>query len=200
MLPTYNPTETSAWRRLEVQFLSMQATTMRELFDEDPQRFSKMHLIFEDILVDYSKNLLIDETIKDLAALADEVELKAAILAMFNGEKINQTEKRSVLHVALRNRSNTPILNDGVDVMADVNKVLDQMKSFSDNLILGKWKGFTGKSITDIVNIGIGGSDLGPYMVTEALKPYWKNITPHIAFTIYNSILCIGSSNINPDS
>ena len=94
MLPTYNPTETSAWRRLEVQFLSMQATTMRELFDEDPQRFSKMHLIFEDILVDYSKNLLIDETIKDLAALADEVELKAAILAMFNGEKINQTEKK----------------------------------------------------------------------------------------------------------
>ena len=155
MLPTYNPTETSAWRRLEVQFLSMQATTMRELFDEDPQRFSKMHLIFEDILVDYSKNLLIDETIKDLAALADEVELKAAILAMFNGEKINQTEKRSVLHVALRNRSNTPILNDGVNVMADVNKVLDQMKSFSDNLILGKWKGFTGKSITDIVNIRI---------------------------------------------
>ena len=175
MLPTHNPTETAAWRRLEVQFLSMQATTMRELFEEDPQRYSKMHLMFEDILVDYSKNLIIDETLKDLVALADEVGLRDAILDMFNGGKINQTERRSVLHIALRNRANTPILSDGEDVMPEVNRVLNQMKVFSDNLIQGKWKGFTGKSITDIVNIGIGGSDLGPYMVTEALKPLLAN-------------------------
>ena len=200
MLPTHNPTETAAWRRLEVQFLSMQATTMRELFEEDPQRYSKMHLMFEDILVDYSKNLIIDETLKDLIALANEVELSDAILGMFNGSKINQTERRSVLHVALRNRANTPILSDGEDVMPEVNSVLNQMKAFSDTLIQGNWKGFTGKSITDIVNIGIGGSDLGPYMVTEALKPYWQTITPHYVSNVDGTHIAETVKKLNPET
>jgi glucose-6-phosphate isomerase len=200
MLPNHNPTETSAWRRLEVQFLSMQATPMRELFNEDPQRFDRMHQLFEDILVDYSKNIITDETLKDLVALANEVELKQAIHAMFSGAKINQTENRSVLHTALRNRSNAPILSDGVDIMPEVNKVLKQMKTFSDNLITGKWKGFTGKPITDIVNIGIGGSDLGPYMVTEALKPYWKNITPHFVSNVDGTHIFETLANLNPET
>ena len=200
MLSTHNPTETAAWRRLEVQFLSMQATTMRELFADDPQRYSSMHLTFEDILVDYSKNLIVDETLKDLIALANEVELGDAILAMFNGRKINQTENRAVLHVALRNRANTPILSDGEDVMPEVNKVLNQMKIFSDNLIQGKWKGFSGKSITDIVNIGIGGSDLGPYMVTEALRPYWQSITPHFVSNVDGTHIVETVKKLNPET
>src|SRR5688572_13784199 len=200
MLPTHNPTETAAWRRLEVQFLSMQATTMRELFEEDPQRFAKMHLVFEDILVDYSKNLIIDETLKDLVALAEEVGVRDAILDMFNGGKINQTERRSVLHVALRNRSNTPILVEGKDIMPEVNRVLDQMKTFSDNLIQGSWKGFTGKTIKDIVNIGIGGSDLGPYMVTEALKPYWQTITPHFVSNVDGTHIAETVKKLNPET
>ncbi|HKZ37014.1 MAG TPA: glucose-6-phosphate isomerase, partial [Chryseolinea sp.] len=200
MLPNHNPTETSAWRRLEIQFLSMQATSMRELFEEDPQRFERFHANFEDFLIDYSKNLIVDETLKDLIALANEVELKDAIRAMFRGEKINQTEKRSVLHIALRNRSNVPIQVDGSDVMPEVNKVLNQMKTFSDNLINGHMKGFTGKTFTDIVNIGIGGSDLGPYMVTEALKPYWKNITPHFVSNVDGTHISETVKKLNPET
>ena len=200
MLPTHNPTETEAWRRLEVQFLSMQATTMRELFAEDPQRFSKMHQQFEDILVDYSKNIITEETIKDLLDLAREVELPSAIEAMFKGIRINQTENRSVLHTALRNRSNTPITVDGADIMPSVNKVLEQMKTFSEAVIGGKWKGHNGKAITDIVNIGIGGSDLGPYMVTEALKPYWKSIKPHFVSNVDGTHIHETLRELNPDT
>src|SRR5690606_19467846 len=200
MLPTHNPTETEAWRRLEVQFLHMQATTMRELFAEDPQRFSKMHQQFEDILVDYSKNIITEETLKDLLDLAKEVELPSAIETMFKGARINQTENRSVLHVALRNRSNSPIMVDGADVMPTVNKVLEQMKTFSDAVIGGTWKGYNGKAITDIVNIGIGGSDLGPYMVTEALKPYWKNITPHFISNVDGTHIYETLRELNPET
>ena len=128
MFPTHNPTTTAAWQKLELQFLTLQATHLRELFSEDPDRFSKLHAEFEDILVDYSKNLIIEETLKGLIDLAQEVELKDAIVAMFNGMIINQTEGRSVLHVALRNRSNTPVTVDGENVMPEVNRVLDQMK------------------------------------------------------------------------
>lgn len=184
MFPHYNPTATSAWQKLEIQFLTLQATTMRELFQEDPQRFNKFHATFEDILVDYSKNIVTEETIKDLLEVAEEVSLRDAIEGMFTGLRINQTENRAVLHVALRNRANTPVVVDGADVMPDVNKVLDQMADFSRRLHSGEWKGYTGKAITDIVNIGIGGSDLGPYMVTEALKPYAKNIKPHFVSNV----------------
>src|SRR5690606_23371930 len=154
MLPDHNPVETAAWRKLEVHFLTMQATHMRELFEEDPERFDKFNLLFEDLLVDYSKNIITEETVKLLIELAEETELKDAIEAMFKGEAINRTENRPVLHVALRNRSNNPILVQGTDVMPEVNRVLDQMKKFSDSVISGEWKGFTGKKITDIVNIG----------------------------------------------
>ncbi len=173
---------------------------MRELFAEDPDRFERMHLKFEDVLIDYSKNIIIDETIKDLANLASEVNLRDAINAMFNGEKINRTENRPVLHIALRNRSNSPIAVDGQDVMSEVNQVLSQMKVFSENLIQGNWKGFTGKRITDIVNIGIGGSDLGPYMVTEALKPYWQNVRPHFVSNIDGTHIVETLKPLNPET
>jgi len=200
MLPDHNPTTTLSWQKLEVQFLTLQATSMRDLFAEDPERFAHFHLKFEDILVDYSKNLIIDETIKDLIELAREVELKNAINAMFQGVKINQTENRSVLHVALRNRSNTPIQSDGEDVMPEVNKALAQMKQFSTRLLGGTWKGYSGKSITDIVNIGIGGSDLGPYMVTEALRPYWKNIKPHFVSNVDGTHIAETLKTLNPET
>jgi glucose-6-phosphate isomerase len=200
MLTKHNPTETIAWRALEDHFLSLQASTMRELFAKDPNRFTKFSTTFEDTLVDYSKNIINDETIKLLIDLAHETELKEAIESMFAGEKINQTEDRSVLHVALRNRSNSPIRVDGVDVMPEINKVLDQMKQFSDRLQNGAWKGYTGKTITDIVNIGIGGSDLGPYMVTEALRPYWKNITPHFVSNVDGTHIAETLKRVNPET
>ena len=200
MFPNNNPTTTSAWPKLELQFLTLQATHMRELFSDDPERFSRLHAQFEDILVDYSKNLIVEETLKGLIDLAIETELKDAIVAMFNGMIINQTENRSVLHVALRNRSNTPILVDGADVMPDVNRVLEQMKNFSTRLLSGEWKGFTGKQITDIVNIGIGGSDLGPYMVTEALRPYWKNIKPHFVSNVDGTHIAETLKHLDPET
>lgn len=200
MLPNHNPTNTKSWQKLEVQFLSMQATHMRELFAEDADRFSKFNKQFEDILVDYSKNLIIEETIKDLIELANEVDLKDAISAMFRGVKINATENRSVLHTALRNRSNTPVVVDGSDVMPEVNKVLDQMKSFSSRLLDGSWKGYTGKAITDIVNIGIGGSDLGPYMVTEALRPYWKSVKPHFVSNVDGTHIAETLKSLSPET
>lgn len=178
----------------------MQATHMRELFAEDPDRFSKFHQQFEDILVDYSKNLIIGETIKDLIELAQEVDLKDAISSMFRGVKINATENRPVLHTALRNRSNTPALVDGADVMPEVKKVLEQMKRFSTQLTDGTWRGYTGKAITDIVNIGIGGSDLGPYMVTEALRPYWKHIKPHFVSNVDGTHIAETLKPLNPET
>ncbi|MDH4091473.1 MAG: glucose-6-phosphate isomerase [Cyclobacteriaceae bacterium] len=200
MFPSHNPTATASWQKLEIQFLTIQAMQMRDLFLDDPDRFSKLHITFEDILVDYSKNLIIDETISELIELAKEVELEDAILAMFQGTKINQTESRSVLHVALRNRSSTPFHVDGVDVMPEVNRVLEQMKQFSGQLQDGHWKGYTGKPITDIVNIGIGGSDLGPYMVTEALRPYWKNIKPHFVSNVDGTHIAETLKPLDPET
>lgn len=200
MLPTINPTETNSWTRLTAQFMNMQAMHLRELFHDDPQRFQKFTIQFEDILVDYSKNLITEDVVKDLISLANETELKESIQAMFVGNKINQTENRSVLHIALRNRSNEPILVDGKDVMPDVNKVLSQIKDFSTNLLSGQWKGYTGKAITDIVNIGIGGSDLGPLMVTEALKPYHKNIKPHFVSNVDGTHIAETVKNLNPET
>ncbi len=184
MLPKINPAETIAWQKLTVHFLSLQASHLRELFEEDAQRFEKFHLLFEDILIDYSKNLVTQETLSLLGELAEECQLKEAVESMFQGARINETENRSVLHVALRNRSNDPIMVDGQDVMPRVNQVLTQMKGFSGSLLQGNWKGYTGKAITDLVNIGIGGSDLGPFMVTEALKPYHTTIRPHFVSNV----------------
>ncbi len=200
MLSKHNPAETKSWQRLTMHYLSMQAVHLNELFQEDPSRFEKFHTQFEDILIDYSKNIITEETLQLLKSLTEECELKEAIQSMFNGERINETENRSVLHYALRNRSNKPVLADGQDVMPEVNKVLDQMKDFSNNLLDGNWKGHSGKAITDIVNIGIGGSDLGPYMVTEALKPYHKNITPHFVSNVDGTHIAETLKHLNPET
>jgi glucose-6-phosphate isomerase len=174
MLPTINPTKTSAWAKLSNHYEAMKTAQMKQLFEENPHRFDQLSLQFQDILLDFSKNIITQQTLDLLLELAEETKVQQAIEQMFAGVKINQTENRAVLHIALRNRSNSPIMVDGADVMPEVNKVLDQMKNFSEALRSGQWTGFSGQPIKDIVNIGIGGSDLGPVMVTEALRPYWK--------------------------
>jgi glucose-6-phosphate isomerase len=162
----------SSWRALVAHHRSMQLTSMRDLFAADPDRFRKFSLRFEDFLIDYSKHLLNEETLRLLCSLAREASVEQWRDRMFSGEPINFTEGRPVLHVALRNRSNRPIAVQGKDVMPDVNAVLGHMREFSAEVREGRWTGHTGKRITDVVNIGIGGSDLGPVMVTEALRPY----------------------------
>uniref|UniRef100_A0A8C2C1F8 Glucose-6-phosphate isomerase n=1 Tax=Cyprinus carpio TaxID=7962 RepID=A0A8C2C1F8_CYPCA len=167
------------YRKLEQWYKSSAGNlNMRQMFDADQDRFSKFSLQLTtddgDILLDYSKNLINEEVLRMLFDMARSVGVEAAREKMFAGEKINFTEGRAVLHTALRNRSNTPIMVDGKDVMPDVNGVLEQMKGFCHRVRSGEWRGFSGKAITDVVNIGIGGSDLGPLMVTEALKPYSK--------------------------
>jgi glucose-6-phosphate isomerase len=200
MLVNTSPTDSQAWTHLIGHFLEMQAVHMRNLFNEDPDRFSHFSLQMDGILVDYSKNIITDDTIKLLVKLAEDQGLPDAIKQMFNGIPINATEGRAVLHTALRNRSNKPVLVDGQDVMPDVNKVLNQMKTFSENLLNGGWKGYSGKSIEHIVNIGIGGSDLGPLMVTEALKPYWKSITPHFVSNVDGTHIVETLKNLNPET
>jgi glucose-6-phosphate isomerase len=192
---------TNAWNRLEEYHFEFEGKHLKELFANDAKRFQKYSLKFEEILVDFSKNLVDDEVREALLELADECELKDAIESMFTGQKINATEDRSVLHVALRNRSNTPIIVDGENVMPEVNAVLDQMKDFSEKVISGAWKGYTGKAITDIVNIGIGGSDLGPLMVTEALKPYKKeNINLHFVSNVDGTHIAETLKLVNPET
>ncbi|MCK5210370.1 MAG: glucose-6-phosphate isomerase, partial [Cyclobacteriaceae bacterium] len=159
MLKNINPTYTQAWKKLELHFKSAKDIQLKELFKNDDSRFSKFSLKFEDILIDFSKNLITEGTLELLLDLANEIELEPAIEGFFSGEKINQTEGRAVLHTALRNSSDRKVLVDGKDVMPEVREVLDKMKSFSDQIISGSWKGYTGKPISDIVNIGIGGSD-----------------------------------------
>ncbi|GAB3703408.1 glucose-6-phosphate isomerase [Spirosoma flavus] len=172
MLANHRFTTLPAFPELQAHFDTLKERHMRDLFAEDPERFATFSRQFEDILLDFSKNRITTETLRLLIQLAEQAELKSAIGKMMSGDKINRTEDRAVLHVALRNRSNTPIMVDGKDVMPDVNDVLAHMKSFTEQIRSGEWKGYTGKAITDVVNIGIGGSDLGPVMVTEALKPY----------------------------
>ncbi len=167
-------TKLASWKSLQDHHKKIASKHMRDLFAEDPKRFDKFSIKFGDILLDYSKNRITSETVPLLLNLAREASLNHWIEKMFTGEKINSTEDRAVLHVALRNRSNAPILVDGKDVMPDVDRVLRHMKDFSARVRSGDWQGFSGEAITDIVNIGIGGSDLGPVMVTEALKPYGK--------------------------
>jgi len=167
-------TDLSSWSALKKHFSSVEKIEIRNLFSENTERFNEFSVIFNDILLDYSKNRINSDTVKLLVDLAQECNVKKGIDDMFNGSVINNTEGRSVLHVALRNRSNTPVIVDGLDVMPKINEVLDKMRYFTQKVRSGEWKGYTGKSITDVVNIGIGGSDLGPCMVVEALKPYAK--------------------------
>ncbi len=174
MLARVDPTRTRAWQRLKAHHRELKKVHLADLFRRDPRRFSRFSIRFEDLLIDYSKNRITAETLRLLFGLAKECRLKEAIEKMFTGERINETEGRAVLHVALRNRSNWPICVDGKDVMGEVDAVLARMESFSERLLGGQWKGYTGRRISDLVHIGIGGANLGPSMVTEALRPYWR--------------------------
>ncbi|EFI4339554.1 glucose-6-phosphate isomerase [Escherichia coli] len=196
-----NPTQTAAWQALQKHFDEMKDVTIADLFAKDGDRFSKFSATFDDqMLVDYSKNRITEETLAKLQDLAKECDLAGAIKSMFSGEKINRTENRAVLHVALRNRSNTPILVDGKDVMPEVNAVLEKMKTFSEAIISGEWKGYTGTAITDVVNIGIGGSDLGPYMVAEALRPYKNHLNMHFVSNVDGTHIAEVLKKVNPET
>ena len=173
MLPKNNPTQLKSWKSLE-NIKKNQSFDLRRLFKEDPGRAEKFSASFDDIFFDYSKNLIDENVMKTLFDLAGEAGLKEGIAAMFRGDKINETEKRAVLHTALRDFSDDPIIVDGRNIKEDIRRVQNRMKTFADKVSDKKWLGFSGKPLTDIVNIGIGGSDLGPVMVTEALKPFWK--------------------------
>jgi glucose-6-phosphate isomerase len=201
MLSKIDPTTTKSWKRLNDHCKQMKSVHMRDLFSEDPGRFDKFSLRFNDILVDYSKNIITEETKALLINLAEEVDLKDGIEKMFRGDKINETENRAVLHVALRNRENAPIYLDGEDVMPKVNEVLKKMNTFSHSLLSGEWKGFTGKKITDIVNIGIGGSDLGPAMVTECLKPYaQEGLSAHFVSNVDGTHIVETLKDLDPET
>lgn len=196
-----NPTQTQAWQALQTHFANTKNRTLAELFNQDSNRFSQFSKAFnDDMLVDFSKNHVTQETLSLLQKLAEETELSTAIKSMFAGEKINRTEDRAVLHTALRNRSNKPIVVDGKDVMPEVNRVLQQMKTFSEKVISGAWKGYTGKAITDVVNIGIGGSDLGPLMVTEALRPYKNHLNMHFVSNVDGTHIVETLKKVNPET
>ncbi|MGF1803450.1 glucose-6-phosphate isomerase [Vibrio gigantis] len=201
MLKNINPTQTQAWKALTAHFESAQDMDMKELFAQDAKRFESFSTRFgSDILVDYSKNLIDAETMQHLFALANETEVKSAIEAMFSGDAINKTEGRSVLHTALRNRSDKPVMVDGKDVMPAVNAVLAKMELFTHRIVSGEWKGYTGKEITDVVNIGIGGSDLGPYMVTEALTPYKTRLNMHFVSNVDGTHIVETLKPLNPET
>jgi glucose-6-phosphate isomerase len=201
MFPKTDPTQTKAWQQLQEHYThEMKGVHMRSLFSGDPARFSKYSLHANDILFDFSKNIITEKTLDLLRQLAGQCGLKEAVEAMFTGEKINQTEDRSVLHTALRNLSGGPVYSEGKDVMPDVLRVLAQMKAFGDRVHSGEWKGYTGKKIKYIVNIGIGGSDLGPVMVTEALKPYWvKGIQPYFVSNVDGTHIAETLKKVSPE-
>jgi glucose-6-phosphate isomerase len=190
-----------SWKALQRHYSKIKDKHLRELIAEDPERFKKFSVQFNDFLLDYSKNRATDKTMELLLKLADDVKLKTWINKMFKGEKINFTENRAVLHTALRNRSNQPVYVDGADVMPKINDVLQHMKEFSGQVRSGEWKGYTGKEITDVVNIGIGGSDLGPVMVTEALKPYGKEgLSVHFVSNVDATHIAETLKIVNPET
>lgn len=194
-------THSPAWRALAEHQSASAASHMRDLFAADPARFDRFSLRFDDILFDYSKNRITAETMRLLLALAEQQGLASKIAAMFSGEKINNTEGRAVLHVALRNRANRPILVDGQDVMPEVNRVLAQMERFSQAVRSGEWRGYTGKRITDVVNIGIGGSDLGPKMVVTALTPYTRpDLRAHFVSNVDGTDLAETLRRVDPET
>ncbi len=200
MFPSIKPDQTKAWADLTVHHEQAKNWHLKDLFKEDAQRFNNYSLAIGEILIDYSKNLITEETVALLLKLAEECKVQEAIEAMFNGEKINRTEQREVLHIALRNDYDKPIYADGKDVMPEVQKVNEQMKQFCEQVHSGKWKGYSGKKIKYIVNIGIGGSDLGPYMVTEALKPYQiEGIQPYFVSNVDGTHIIETLKKVNPE-
>lgn len=200
MFPKINPTETAAWKALIAHQADMKKVQMKDLFAKDSERFERMSLQFNDILFDYSKNLITEETLEKLLQLADDCKVETAKEAMFAGKKINETEDRAVLHTALRNFSDKPIIIDGEDIMTEVRETRQKMKSFCKKIHSGAWKGYSGKKIKNIVNIGIGGSDLGPVMVTEALRPYWvEGIQAYFVSNVDGTQIVETLKNLNPE-
>lgn len=199
-LPKVNPSQTAAWQQIQSHFEKMQATSMKDLFASDANRAEKFHIQWNDFLVDYSKNIINQETLDLLLNLANEVELKQAISSYFQGDLINQTENRAVLHTALRAKESANILVDGVNVMPEVYSVKNKIKNFSNEVISGNKKGFTGKPFTDIVNIGIGGSDLGPVMIVEALQFYKNHLNVHFVSNVDGDHVNEVIKKLNPET
>ena len=194
-------TESTAWKKLQNHYTSIAPLHMRDLFKADPQRFERFSVRWGKFLLDYSKNRITAETMKLLFALARQADVEGWREKMFSGERINFTENRAVLHTALRNRSNRPIMVDGKNIIPDVCAVLAHMKAFTDTVRSGEWRGYTGKAITDVVNIGIGGSDLGPAMVTEALKPYAKSgLNVHFVSNVDGTHIVEVMKRVKPDT
>ncbi len=193
--------ELPAWKALSAHWLDVRDLHMRDLFDADSTRFEKFSVKFNDILLDFSKNRITQETVDLLAELARESELEKWIEKMFSGELINHTEKRAALHTALRNRSERAVKVEGQDVMPAIEQALDKMQLISDTVRNGEWQGFSGRSIIDVVNLGVGGSDLGPVMVTEALHPYGKSgLRVHFVSNVDPSHICDTLRNLNPET
>lgn len=199
-LQSINPTQTQAWKKLQAHFETMKNVQMQHLFVNEPARAEKMHLQWNDFLVDYSKNIISAETISLLQELANEVQLKDAITKYFDGDVINQTENRAVLHTALRANENASVQVDGVNVMPEIYSVKNKIKNFSNEIISGQRKGFSGKTFTDVVNIGIGGSDLGPAMIVEALQYYKNDLNVHFVSNVDGDHVNEIIKKINPET
>ncbi len=196
-----NPTQTAAWKKLTQHFDETKHITLQRLFEEDPNRFEHFSACFEQILLDYSKNHITQKTLDLFFEFAKQMNLKANIEDMFAGKTINETEKRAVLHTALRNSTQREIVVDGKNIVPEIKAVLRQMEAFSNAVISGKWKGYTNKRIKDVVNIGIGGSDLGPVMATEALKHYKSaKINTHFVSNVDATHLVETLKNLNPET
>ena len=200
MFPKVNPTNTPAWKALIAHQSDMQKVQMKDLFKQDSKRFENMSIQLGDILFDYSKNIITEETLEKLLQLTDDCKVEAAREAMFAGEKINETEDRAVMHTALRSFTDKPITIDGEDIMPEIRETRQKMKSFCEKIHSGEWKGYSGKKIKNIINIGIGGSDLGPVMVTEALRPYWmEGIQAHFVSNVDGTQIVETLKNLNPE-
>lgn len=195
-----NPTRTKAWQQLTNHYNEIKDVHIKSLFNSNSDRKNNFTIHFNDFDFDYSKNRITKETLKHLLELANEVDLKSAIAAYFSGEKINVTEKRAVLHTALRNQSDTKVFVDGKNILPEIKETLNQMESFTHKVVSGEWKGFTNKSITDVVNIGIGGSDLGPDMVVESLKYYKNHLNVHFVSNIDGDHVQEVIKNLNPET
>ena len=200
MFPKINPTTTDSWKNLSDHFSDLRSKHISDFFRQDPERFKLFHTSFEDILLDYSKNHITSKTRDLLISSAEECKLTQSIDSLFSGEEINETEGRAVLHVALRSNPDQSFLVNGENVVPQIHDVLNKMKSFSDKINQGEWKGYTGEKITDIVNIGIGGSDLGPVMVTEALKPYSTGVKAHFVSNVDASHIAEILKIVNPET
>jgi glucose-6-phosphate isomerase len=199
-LQLINPTQTNAWKKLQAHFETMKNVQMQNLFANEPARAEKMHIEWQDFLVDYSKNIISTETISLLQELANEAQLKEAITKYFEGDIINQTENRAVLHTALRAKENASVKVDGVNVMPEIYSVKNKIKNFSNEIISGQRKGFSGKPFTDVVNIGIGGSDLGPAMIVEALQYYKNDLNVHFVSNVDGDHVNEIIKKVNPET